>query len=336
MPPVAAPATAGSKGGPRAGATPGLSPLLDDARPCSNPPSIHARACRGARLPPARSGKNLSALHPIFSVRPLDRVAARNYHCRIQVVRALATDEQLELPLPRPKPTWGGARAGAGRKRSNNGRVSHAPRPALSKHRPVHVTLRMRDEVYGLRSRRSFRAVEKSLRALNEASDIRVVHYSVQGDHVHLIVEASDRVCLSRRIQGFEVRLAFALNRMMKRPRGRVFADRYHAHVLKTPAEAHHAIGYVLRNAAKHFGTRTTFADPYSSASAFTGWSAPIRVAWSPVSPGPPLVREPSSWLLRVGWKTHGHLDPRLVPGRSASALRSKPQFARKNLLTAR
>jgi len=168
----------------------------------------------------------------------------------------------------------------------------------------------MRKEVYGLRSGRSFRAVEKSLRSLQGLSDTRVVHYSVQGNHIHLIVEASDRVRLSRRIQGLEVRLAIALNRMMKRTNGKVFADRYHAHILKTPLEVHRALGYVLRNSSKHYGP-SRFVDAYSSAAWFTGWSAPVRVGWSPLEGRPPPISPPGSWLLRAGWKRHGPIDAR-------------------------
>jgi len=199
-----------------------------------------------------------------------------------------------------------------GRPRGN--RVQHLRRESFSHHHPVHVTLRFLPGVYGLRSRRSFRHVEVALRALRKAEDARVVHYAVMGNHIHMIVEASNRVRLSRRIQGFEVRLARALNKMMRR-QGKVFADRYHAHVLRTALEAHRAIGYVLRNAAKHYG-HTKYLDPYSSASEFTGWSAPVRVStWSPVSRGDPLIADPTTWLLRAGWRRFGLIDPLpLVP----------------------
>jgi len=228
-------------------------------------------------------------------------------HCEIQVGSRSRTG-QLAIDFPPPKPGWGGKRAGAGRPKAKNGRVPHARRAPLSRHHPVHVTLRMRPEVYGLRSGRSFRAVETSLRAMQRVRDARFVHYSVQGNHIHLIVEASDRVSLSRRIQGFEVRLAIALNRMMKRPRGKVFADRYHAHILKTPHEVHRALGYVLRNASKHYG-RSTVVDAYSSAAWFQGWSAPVRIGWSPLEGRAPPISAPGSWLLRVGWKKHGPID---------------------------
>jgi len=209
----------------------------------------------------------------------------------------------------------GGARVGAGRKKVNNGRVSHARRAPLSRHHPVHVTLRVRKECYGLRSERSFRRIEDALRAAaRNTDDARFIHYSVQGNHIHMIVEASNRVRLARRMQGFEIRLARALNRMMKRRGGKVFADRYHAHVLRTPREVHRALGYVLRNQQKHYGASHTFVDPYSSAAFFHGWSAPVRIGWSPLAGRAPPITPPESWLMRTGWKKHGLIDPRISP----------------------
>lgn len=150
-------------------------------------------------------------------------------------------------------------------------------------------------------------------------SDARVVHYAVLSNHVHLIVEARDRVRLSRRVQGLEVRIARALNRRMGRPRGKVFADRYHAHILKTPREVRNALGYVLRNAPRHYPEQRPFArrgfvDAFSSAEWFDGWSIPIRTGgWSPLELRPPPISPGTTWLLTTGWKTRGRIDPREV-----------------------
>jgi REP element-mobilizing transposase RayT len=137
---------------------------------------------------------------------------------------------------------------------------------------PLHVTLRMAPHVYNLRSRRSFRVIAASLRVGCDRFDVRVIEFSVQGNHIHLLVEAPNRRALARAIQGLSIRVAKGLNRMMGRT-GRVFDDRYHARVLRTPTEVRHAIHYVLENARKHAAQRgETYApgyvDPYSSAGA--------------------------------------------------------------------
>jgi REP element-mobilizing transposase RayT len=158
---------------------------------------------------------------------------------------------------------------------------------------PLHVTLRMAPHVYNLRSRRSFRVIEAALRISGDRFGVRIIHFSVQGNHIHLVVEAPDGRSLARAIQGLSIRVARGLNRMMGRA-GRVFDDRYHARVLRTPTEVRHAIHYVLGNARKHAAERgeiyaSGYVDPYSSAGA-------PEVALPPAQ----------TWLLRAGWKRGG------------------------------
>ncbi|MEL7305169.1 MAG: transposase, partial [Myxococcota bacterium] len=74
---------------------------------------------------------------------------------------------------------------------------------------------------------------------------------SVQGNHLHLVVEASNNEALSRGMQGLNIRLAKRVNRLFGR-RGRLFSDRYHAHVLRTPREVQNAVRYLLNNGRKH------------------------------------------------------------------------------------
>jgi REP element-mobilizing transposase RayT len=90
---------------------------------------------------------------------------------------------------------------------------------------PVHVTLRVRRHVYNLRSRRCFKSLENAFFAGGNKFGLRLNHFSVQGNHVHLIVEADDNRALSRGMQGLTIRMARSLNRVMQR-RGSVFADR--------------------------------------------------------------------------------------------------------------
>jgi putative transposase len=187
--------------------------------------------------------------------------------------------------------TWGGKRAGAGRKPGGaRAGVAHRARGEWTRPVPLHVTLRMAPHVYNLRSRRSFRVIEAALRVGGDRFDVRIIQFSVQGNHIHLVVEAPNRRALARAIQGFSIRVAKGLNRMMGRS-GRVFDDRYHARVLRTPTEVRHAIRYVLDNARKHAAERgETYApgyvDPYSSAGA------------------PGLALPPAqTWLVREGWK---------------------------------
>jgi putative transposase len=140
--------------------------------------------------------------------------------------------------------------------------VAHVERAVLAPRFPVHATWRMGEGVWNLRTRRCFGALERAMYAGATRFGFRLVHYSVMGNHVHLIVEAPDRRALSRAMKGLGVRIARALNRVMKRS-GRVVSDRYHAHILKTPSEVKRARNYLLTNARHHYG-RTT-SDPFTS-----------------------------------------------------------------------
>ena len=172
---------------------------------------------------------------------------------------------QLALPLR----TWGGARRGAGRKpEGDRPLVRHRHRGPLTRHHPVHATLRVRPHVWNLRSRRAMRVIASRIAAANRVGALRVTHFSVQGNHLHLLVEAADPEALGRGMKGLAVRLARGLNRLMGR-RGPVFADHYHSHVLRTPAEVRLALAYVRGNFASHAARRGVRVragpDPFSS-----------------------------------------------------------------------
>ena len=179
---------------------------------------------------------------------------------------------QLELP------SWGGRRAGAGRKRKGPlPLVSHKKRPAHSARFPLHAVLR--SAVAGLRRRELFEAIQGALRAGSNRFGFRLIHFSVQGNHLHLIVEAVDQYALTRGMQGLMVRIARAINRASRR-RGKVFADHYFARELQTPAEVRRAVRYVLDNNMLH-ARATPQTDPCAS-------RAPVA--------------SPRTWLLTIGW----------------------------------
>ncbi len=150
------------------------------------------------------------------------------------------------------------------------GRVPHRPRAEFRQRFPLHVTLRLRAGLPSLRRVAPYRVLCRSLGRGCEKVGFRVVEYSVQTNHVHLVVEGADRSCIARGMQGLCVRIARGLNRLWGR-RGSVFADRYHDVVLRTPRQVRHALLYVLQNCRRH-GVSFAGADPYSSGPWFDGW----------------------------------------------------------------
>lgn len=204
-------------------------------------------------------------------------------------------------------PEWGGARPGAGRKRSSQlARVEHTNRPRISKHVPVHVTLRLKAGLPTLRQGRSHRVLLDALAIASDRGGLRIVHYSAMSNHVHLVCEAEDARSLSRGMQGLCVRIAHGFNRLWKRA-GRVFDDRYHARPLKSPREVRNALAYVLLNARHHGIHNPGGIDPYSSCSWFDGWSR-RSPAFAAALRSCPLARA-RSWLMVAGWRERGLID---------------------------
>jgi putative transposase len=203
-------------------------------------------------------------------------------------------NEQQELPFKRGR---GGRRKGAGRRRGT--RASHHARPRFEKPTPVHVTVRVRRHVWNLRSRRCHRRIAHCLEEAVGRFGLRVIEYSVLGNHIHLIVEADDAQALSRGMQGLSIRIAKSLNTLMNL-RGGVFDDHYDGRLLTTPTELVRAIAYVLRNHEHHYGSAGR--DPFSS----DALRAPERQAQLSV---------PISWLLRSGWLRASAADRRRLNG---------------------
>lgn len=222
----------------------------------------------------------------------------------------MARRGQLQLLLPTP-PTWGGRRAGAGRKATvHRPEKRHGTRPAHLGRHPVLVTIRAKPNLPSLRALATFATLSEAFARANRAN-FRLTQFSVQTDHVHLIVEASSRDSLIRGLQGLGGRAARALNRSWRRT-GKVWNARYHARALTTPREVRNGLVYVLLNFRKHLHVATG-TDPRSSATWFEGWSEPPAPHDAPC----PVAR-PQTWLGSVGWRRAGGLiDPQEGPAAS-------------------
>ena len=240
----------------------------------------------------------------------------------IQMARRRSRQLPVHLPAPR---RWGGRREGAGRKPGPKPRLRHLSRENFGATLPAHVTLRLRSDLPSLRQTRVVREVERTFAKGCGRPDFRLVHYSLQGNHAHLIVEARDRDALGRGMMAIGSRLARAVNRVAER-NGSVLADRYHLRLLSTPKEVRNALRYVLLNARHHAAkakatlTRDVRLDPASSARWFDGWKWRAKPdltggATAAASRAFLPIARARTWLLTVGWRRHGLLDPADVPG---------------------
>ncbi len=162
------------------------------------------------------------------------------------------------------------------------------------------MTLRLAAGLPSLRRGRTFGVLLECFRRAKVRFGARLVHYAVMGNHMHLILEAPDRGALARAMQGLKIRVAKRLNALWKRA-GIVFAERYHAHVLRTPTEVRNALCYVLNNARKHGLKLIGALDPFASGAFFDGWMG-RREALVEIADDSP-VAAPLSWVVTVGWR---------------------------------
>ena len=217
--------------------------------------------------------------------------------------------EQLTLRLP----TRGGARPGAGRKKSPHSGPPHVRRERLSPRVPVHVTVRFERGIPSMRSQVLARTVMAQI-SRARVRFWRVVHFSVQATHLHLVVEAENERELGRAMQGLGVRIAKSVNRVLGR-RGALVAGRHHAHPLRTPRE------FAMRSrtlCAMPINTAPILSgwDPWSSAAWFDGWATPLGDSALRYRERVPIpVATAQTWLLSVGWKRSGPIEARVRSG---------------------
>ena len=219
---------------------------------------------------------------------------------------------QLALEL-KARFRWGGKREGAGRKKTGRAGVAHRRRERFGSRDPLHVTLRLGRAYRNLRTRGAAAVLRAAFQGGKERFGFRLTQFSVQPAHLHLMAEAQGPRSLARGVKGLCVRIARRLNRLLRR-KGQVFSDRYHARVLRTPSEVRRALLYVLQNARHHPETGApapgvAWCDDYSSARLFDGWKAPPPATGSP-PPGDEPVVAARAWLLCVGWRRRGLIDP--------------------------
>ena len=190
--------------------------------------------------------------------------------------------------------------------------MRHRSRAEFPGRFPCHLTLKVRAGLPSLRRLGVVREVMQSFASGADRGSFRLLEFSLQSDHLHAIVEAEGREALGRGMKSLAARFARAVNRALGRS-GTVLRERYHLHVLCTAREVRNALCYVLTNARRHLaklgralpgGARI---DPASSGAWFQGWRPEVS---RPESTGPPPVARATSWLVRVGWRRYGLLDP--------------------------
>ena len=203
--------------------------------------------------------------------------------------------------------------------------MPHETRAKVDPRYPLQVTIRAAPGLPSLRSPRVFGVLR---RAIGRASvdRFRVIHFSIQQDHGHFIVEGDEARRARGGMHGLAIRLALAVNRALGR-KGQVVGDRYHVRPLTTPRQMRTSMVYVLLNFRKHLRAPPGI-DPRSSGPHFSGWHGQAQLDSANVAPaaaalGPAATVEPTTWMASIGWRRAG--GPLKVEERPSASPRAHP-----------
>lgn len=189
----------------------------------------------------------------------------------------------------------------------------------LNSRRPVHVTVRLADGLARLRGREVARVLRHAFVHGCDKGVFRICHFSIQGNHIHLVCEAQSAAALAMGIKAWKTRVTRRLNKLWRRS-GTVWDDRYHLELITNLRQVRNTLVYVLHNAKHHDEHLPRWAngiDPYSSAYYFTGWDDDsFKDDLSPPDDnvGPP-VAPPQTWFLATGWRRYGLVRLNEQPG---------------------
>ena len=200
--------------------------------------------------------------------------------------------------------TWGGRRKGSGRTKTGN--VRHVKREDVDFRKPLHITKRLKRGLRGLCTKGVLRDLQRAMRMSNK-NGAHVVEFSLQTNHVHLIVEAKDNRALAKGMNALWAVFGKAIRARLP-GRGAVFSGRYYMKVIRSARYMRNALEYVLLNDSKHSGQGPDYSE-FNSAMYFAhfgkllnrNWRAPLK--WASADPRPDFLEAPRSWLCREGWR---------------------------------
>jgi putative transposase len=208
---------------------------------------------------------------------------------------------------------WSGYRRGAGRPNRSQ-TVNHMRRPRVDFSKPLHITQKLKSGIPSLRRKDFERLFHGSLQGAKEAG-LHVIQYSLQHDHIHMVVEVANNKKLRAGMYSLASSFARALQKKMGLTGG-IFKGSFHMVVITSPTQMKRVLTYVLLNYCKH-SKMLEHLDPFSSGRFFVKWRELLgRKRWNPVleweiqgereDAAVIGLSPPQSWLARQGWLRAG------------------------------
>jgi REP element-mobilizing transposase RayT len=169
--------------------------------------------------------------------------------------------KHTQLSLTNPK--------GAGRKAIHDKGIRHIEREVIKKDTVLHLTLKIEKNKANLKNKSILKALQQSIKKARLLG-LKVIQYTLEYDHVHLLVESSDKISLGKGMQSLGISFSKKINKI-KKQNGKVFKTRYHFRKLSTPREIKNVLNYILGNGVKHKES-SSIVSPFNSLSVITAF----------------------------------------------------------------
>ncbi len=192
---------------------------------------------------------------------------------------------------------------GAGRPALHDKGIRHCERERINKPTSLHLTIKVRDNKADIKNKSLLKALHHAIKRAR-LKNLKVLHYSLEYNHIHLLVEASSNGIIHQGMQALGISLAKKIN-AIKRLKGTVYKHRYHLRKLTSLRELKNVLYYIFNNGIHHSRT-SSMLDPYNSLPAFVH----LQSLYGPVAKKIEADIERSWFLKRLRDELFKVLDP--------------------------
>jgi REP element-mobilizing transposase RayT len=139
---------------------------------------------------------------------------------------------------------------GAGRPAIHDIGIRHRERPKLTRLSSLHLTIKIKRIKADLKNKSILIVLKRAIYNARKKG-LRVIHFSLEFDHVHLLIEAPDNFILGKGMQSLGVTLVRGINKLGQTS-GEVYKHRYHFRKINSTRELKVVMNYIFHNGVKH------------------------------------------------------------------------------------
>jgi len=151
---------------------------------------------------------------------------------------------------------------GAGRPALWDKGIRHTLRPRLKKASSLHLTIKVKKIKAEIKNKAVLNLLKRAISNARKQGLI-IIHYTLEYDHINLLIEADNNSTLAKGMQSLGVTLSKGINRL-KKLKGAVYKHRYHFRQISSPSELKKVMSYIFNNGLKHKSARS-LVNPYNS-----------------------------------------------------------------------